>query len=129
MASGQFDYCLIKIAKRKGMSERDIKTFIKKDQLPKAYCWLRERLVAIFREHHAAVRATPPSTSYDLDALSGVEFETWVGRLLREKGFEVRGTPATGDQGADLIAKKNGTTVIIQAKRYGGSVGNERYRK
>jgi Restriction endonuclease len=33
--------------------------------------------------------------------------------------------PATGDQGADLIAKKNGRTIIIQAKCYQGTVGNK----
>ena len=49
----------------------------------------------------------------------------WVGRLLTELGYDVRGTPATGDQGADLIAKKNGKTVIIQAKRYRGTVSNK----
>ncbi len=28
-------------------------------------------------------------------------------------------------QGADLIAKKDGKTIIIQAKRYQGAVGNK----
>ena len=37
----------------------------------------------------------------------------------------MRGTPATGDQGADLIAKKDGKTIIIQAKRYQDTVGNK----
>ena len=42
-----------------------------------------------------------------------------------EMGFQdVRGTPITGDQGADLIAKRDGRTIVIQAKRYQGSVGN-----
>ena len=31
----------------------------------------------------------------------------------------------SGDQGADLIAKKDGRTIIIQAKRYQGTVGNK----
>jgi hypothetical protein len=67
----------------------------------------------------------PPLPSYNFDTLSGVEFETWVRRLLEENGFEVQGTPATRDQGADLIAKKNGKTIIVQAKRYRGAVGNK----
>ena len=33
-------FLLDKIAKRKGMSDRDIKAFLKKDQLPEAYSWL-----------------------------------------------------------------------------------------
>ena|SRR5215472_2028729 len=31
---------------------------------------------------------------------------------------------ATGDQGADLIAHLDGRSIVIQAKRYRGSVGN-----
>jgi restriction system protein len=60
-----------------------------------------------------------------VDGLSGIEFETWIARLLKERGFEVQGTPITGDQGADLIAKKHGKIVIIQAKCYQGTVGNK----
>jgi restriction system protein len=59
-----------------------------------------------------------------VDGLSGVEFETWVAKLFSEKGFQVHGTPATGDQGADLIANKDGKSIVIQAKRYKGKVGN-----
>jgi Restriction endonuclease len=121
----EIDYCLIKIAKRRGMGERDIKTLMRKDQLPEAYSWLRTKLDEEFREYHGAQRAIPPRTSYDLNAMSGVEFEAWVGKRLTEKGYDVRGTPATGDQGADLIAKKNGKTVIVQAKRYKGAVSNK----
>jgi hypothetical protein len=43
---------------------------------------------------------------------------------IAREGFEVQGTPITGDQGADLIAKKGGRVVIIQAKCYQGMVGN-----
>jgi restriction system protein len=60
------------------------------------------------------------------DELSGKEFETYLARLLKQNGFEdIRGTAATGDQGADLIAKKAGRTIVVQAKRYQGSVGNK----
>jgi len=37
----------------------------------------------------------------------------------------VRGTPVTGDQGADLLANKDGKKIVIQAKRYDGAVGNK----
>ncbi len=37
----------------------------------------------------------------------------------------MHGTPSVGDQGADLIACKDNKTVIIQAKRYKGTVGNK----
>jgi restriction system protein len=45
---------------------------------------------------------------------------------LQQEGFEdVCRTPKTGDQGADLLVKKDGRKIAIQAKRYTGSVGNE----
>jgi restriction system protein len=48
-----------------------------------------------------------------------------LANLLKTLGFEdVAGTPASGDQGADLLARKNGRKIAIQAKRYKGTVGN-----
>lgn len=66
------------------------------------------------------------TSSTDFDDLSGGEFETRIASILNQHGFlDVVGTPATGDQGADLIAKTNGKTIVIQAKRYQGVVGNK----
>src|SRR4029079_3746662 len=86
--------------------------------------WISERLTAAFLEYHDKMKARPART-LAVDGLSGVEFETWIAKLLKERGFEVQGTPITGDQGADLIAKKDGRTIIIQAKCYQGTVGNK----
>jgi HJR/Mrr/RecB family endonuclease len=45
---------------------------------------------------------------------------------LKQNGFgNIRGTAATADQGADLIATKANRTIVIQAKRYRGAVGNK----
>jgi len=77
-----------------------------------------------FRTYHAA-RKNSPNTELVFVALTGVDFETHLAKLPRERGFHVAGTPATGDQGADLIAKKNGRTIAIQATRYKDPVGNK----
>lgn len=88
------------------------------------YSTLRHNLVKNFRAYHAKCRANPPTETFD--ELSGVDFEIYLAKLLKKLGFEdVTGTPATGDQGADLLAKKDGRKIAIQAKRYKGSVGNE----
>jgi restriction system protein len=63
--------------------------------------------------------------SVDVASLFGIEFETYIAQLLRSTGYNVSGTPTTGDQGADLIATKNGRTYVIQAKRHQGAVGNK----
>ena len=75
-----------------------------------------------FREYH---QAQAKGSGADTASLSGVEFETYIARILKQLGFDVRGTPVTGDQGADLIAERDGKKVIIQAKRYEGTVGNK----
>ena len=62
----------------------------------------------------------------DIKGLSGVEFETFVSNVLKKNGYtDVSGTPATGDQVADILAKKDGKTIVIQAKRWEGAVGNK----
>lgn len=94
-----------------------------RDVLIKKYTFLRSDLEARFRAYHAGEK--DKRLAEDLDTLTGLEFETYLMKLLKEHGFEdVRTTPATGDQGADLIAHLNGRTIVIQAKRYRGSVGN-----
>jgi Restriction endonuclease len=77
-----------------------------------------------FRAYHEKCKSAPPAEKFD--DFSGVDFEVYLAKLLKTKlGFEdVSGTPATGDQGADLIAIKDGRKIAIQAKRYAGVVGN-----
>lgn len=124
----EISICIVKIARRKGVSDHSIREFKKRKvgawMLREHYEWLRGTLGAVFREYHQEQKARPATTA--VDGLSGVEFETYIARILRENGYDdVRGTPSTGDQGADLIAKRGGRTIIIQAKRYQGSVGNK----
>lgn len=61
----------------------------------------------------------------EVNKLSGVDFEKHVAQFLKGKGYEIETTPTTGDQGADLIATKNGKRISIQTKRYEGTVGNK----
>lgn len=56
--------------------------------------------------------------------LNGTQFETVAAALLSEAGFEVDHIGTTGDQGADLIARKEGLSFAIQCKDYSAPVGN-----
>jgi HJR/Mrr/RecB family endonuclease len=76
--------------------------------------------ITSLHESNLRVRLAPQ----DFRALKGSEFESYVAQLLSGAGYTVTGTRATGDQGADLIAKKDGLTIAVQAKRYAGPVGN-----
>jgi HJR/Mrr/RecB family endonuclease len=56
--------------------------------------------------------------------MSGIEFEEFLCNYFKSHGYECSMTKASADQGVDLIAKRDGTIVAIQAKCYSGTVGN-----
>ena len=58
-------------------------------------------------------------TIFDVDRLGGNEFQDFMVKLLQANGFtDVSVTGQAGDQGGDLLAKKDGKQLIIQAKRF-----------
>jgi restriction system protein len=117
--------CLKKIGQRE-KANVDWKHYAKHSYgVPEEYVWLRDKLEEVFWAYHEKVKSKT-SGEYDLNNMSGEEFETWLVKLLRENGFDdLRGTPKTGDQGADIIARRKGRIVVIQAKRHKGTVGNK----
>lgn len=60
-----------------------------------------------------------------IDDMTGRQFELYLAKLLTINGYQTEVTQASGDQGVDIIAKKNGQTYAIQAKRYVNSVSNK----
>ena len=64
---------------------------------------------------------------FDVDKLSGIEFENVCQVLVEKMGFTTQTTKASGDGGIDLIAYNHQPLLsgkyIIQCKRYAGSVG------
>lgn len=55
---------------------------------------------------------------------NGEDFENLIVRLYNSMGYESKRIGGHGDQGGDVIANKNGESLLIQAKFYQGSVGN-----
>jgi restriction system protein len=53
------------------------------------------------------------------------DYEQWCADLLEAGGWRVRRTCGSGDQGADVIAEKDGCVVAIQCKLFGTPVGNK----
>lgn len=120
---------LLKIvrAERLDSVERNLKEALRKNDYSKVFgCYKvwASLFEGEFRKFHQN-RASQANTTEFMN-LSGTDFEVYLSRLLKQNGFEdIRGTATTGDQGADLIAKKDDKTIVIQAKRYQGSVGNK----
>jgi restriction system protein len=56
--------------------------------------------------------------------MSPIEYEKFCAARLESGGWACELTKASGDQGADVIARKGGTILVIQCKKYGSPVGN-----
>lgn len=54
-----------------------------------------------------------------------IEYEQWCAAELRRAGWSASTTKASGDQGLDIVAEKNGRRVAIQCKLYTKPVGNK----
>ena len=61
---------------------------------------------------------------FDVDLMTGVEFEEFLCNYFNTHGYVCTQTKASGDQGIDLIAKRDDNVLAIQAKCYTGTVGN-----
>lgn len=76
------------------------------------------------RQRHKAYRAALLEAGVrDPLELTGHQFEEFCALLLGNCGWSVEMTRATGDYGADIIARRGGITMAVQCKRYAGSVG------
>lgn len=74
-------------------------------------------------------RRTHPLTLTDrLNAMTGPQFEEFVRRLFRAKGYMVEITGMAGDHGIDLIMEQMGSRKVVQCKRWNDSVGEPEIR-
>jgi restriction system protein len=53
------------------------------------------------------------------------EYEEHCAEILRADGWNARRTSGSGDQGADVIAEKDGVRAVIQCKLFSSPVGNK----
>lgn len=60
----------------------------------------------------------------DVEDLDPIQFEHYCANILAQNGWDVRTTPASGDQGIDVIANFGDTKIVIQCKKYSQPVGN-----
>jgi restriction system protein len=59
------------------------------------------------------------------DDISPAEFELWCSTALRAAGWSARASGASGDQGADVIAEKEGFMAVLQCKLHRSPIGNK----
>ena len=71
-------------------------------------------------QHRFSIHSMPSAPAVG----NALEFEDYCAGILERAGWKVSTTKASGDQGADVIAKMNGLTVVVQCKQYTQPVGN-----
>lgn len=59
----------------------------------------------------------------EVDTMSGTEFENFLLAHFEKQGYKGSTTQASNDFGADLVLKKDGELIVIQAKRHKGKIG------
>lgn len=59
----------------------------------------------------------------EIDRMDGFQFEKYLAALYVSLGYKAEVTKKTGDFGADLLLRKEGKMIVVQAKRYGSNVG------
>lgn len=60
---------------------------------------------------------------HDVDTMDGFQFEYYLVELFKSHNYSARKTPNNNDFGADLLLKKDGKKIVVQAKRYKNNVG------
>ncbi|MFT8419578.1 MAG: restriction endonuclease [Acetobacter sp.] len=72
-----------------------------------------------------------PSNAYVSDPtvfdirMSPFDYELHCALILKQYGWDAHATPKSGDQGADVIARKGNVRIVVQCKLYSGTVGND----
>ena len=59
------------------------------------------------------------------EGMSPIEFEQCCADYLRLRGWEATTTKGSGDQGVDVVARKNDIVLVVQCKKYSKPVGNK----
>lgn len=60
---------------------------------------------------------------YEVDRMTGEEFEVFLENLFQTMGCRVRKTKTSGNYGADLVIETNSKTIVVQAKCSKNKVG------
>ncbi|MCP1241747.1 restriction endonuclease [Acetobacter lambici] len=63
-------------------------------------------------------------TVFDI-RMNPFDYELHCALLLKQSGWDAHATQKSGDQGADVIARKGNVRIVVQCKLYSGTVGND----
>lgn len=99
-----------------------IDTFFKKDDFD--FYHVTKPTVELLNYIERRLEILNASSTIDMPE-DGVEFEYWCANELTKQGWVTQVSKASGDQGIDIIANRDGLSVAVQCKRYGQPIGNK----
>lgn len=112
--------------------ERELLEFVHHHVMPALPDYARNALESISGEVVEVVDnivrkecASRPTLANFSNSMTPTEFENFCAAQLRSLGWEARVTQASGDQGVDVIATKQGKKLVVQCKLYGRPIGNK----
>ena len=73
----------------------------------------------------AAAAGTADNNAYNSNTKTPLDYEQHIAIKLKDLGFDAHATKGSGDQGADVLASRNGIKFAIQCKMYSNPVGNK----
>lgn len=77
----------------------------------------------LFLLNRKKIRRLKNSGISDIDQMDGFQFEYYLNELFKSNGYTSQVTKSRGDYGADLILKRDGEVIAVQAKRHSKPVG------
>ena len=86
---------------------------------------LTDECFALIDELVAGHRAADGSGEPDVEINDPLEYEVYCLQVLEDAGWSGHLTKGSGDQGADIIAEREGFRAVVQCKLYSSPVGNK----
>jgi restriction system protein len=67
----------------------------------------------------------PELSSKQAPQIAPTDFEFYCSEMLQQHGWNTKLTKSSGDQGIDIVAERNGLTVVFQCKLHNNPIGNK----
>ena len=97
-------------------------------RIPSYHRWSerrRERLATLVFKRALRTIRSADEAARDERSDDPIAFEHHCAALLRRAGWDARVVGGSGDQGADVVAEKDGRQMVVQCKRYTRPIGNK----
>lgn len=111
--------------KQKNEWEKEVSTFLVSIQFPSPSLFASVEIEEFFDLINKISEESANNLVYDAEKVTPKEYEMMCADIIKNAGWDANITKASGDQGVDVVAEKNGKKIVFQCKRYSYPVGNK----